>query len=523
MNKIKKDYSLEGLLRAQHVHELEELRAHEALTAAELGVWNLDPKTNLFTSDARFKAIFGTTVKGLNEKEAVANIHPADRKRVRKAVTAATRVHNPVVYDVEYRVIHPNLSTHWVAAKGRATFKHTESGIKMQSFAGTVADITNRKEVESELLKNQKDMQTAKENLYNLFMHAPAIVAVVRGPELVFEIANPLYRQMVGVERLLDGIPLMVALPDLEPSMQEIVHNVAKKGERFEANEFPVLLDWDKSGTTYTKYVNLAFEPLFDNDKKPNGLMFFGYDVTEQVTSRLRLEEIVRFKEEFLSMASHELRTPVTSIKGYAQLLELRFSAAGDTHSAELLLKLDQQIDNLTNLIGDLFDDTRVKEGKLELHQNYFDLNLLCTDAINEVQHTTKKHVISSTFEVLPLVFGDKGRIRQVFINLLTNAVKYSPGATRIKLKTTLRGKNVIISIQDYGMGISEEERARIFTRFYRVRSKDLDTYPGLGLGLYIATEMIEKHGGSLQVTSVLGKGSVFTVTIPVKNMKADA
>ena len=351
-------------------------------------------------------------------------------------------------------------------------------------------------------------------------MHAPAIVAVVRGPDLVFEIANPLYRQMVGVDRLLDNIPLMVALPDLEPSMLEIVKNVAKNGERFQANEFPMLLDWDKNGTAYTKYVNLVFEPLFDNDKKPNGLMFFGYDVTEQVKNRLQLEEAMRFKEEFLSMASHELRTPVTSIKGYAQLLELKFLEAGDTRSAELLLKLDQQVDSLTNLISDLFDDTRVKEGKLELHQDYFDFNLLCTDAINKVQHTTKKLVISSTFAALPLIFGDRLRIRQVLINLLSNAVKYSPNAKYVKLKTKLSSKNVLLSIQDYGIGISKEEQVRIFTRFYRVHGKELDTYPGLGLGLYIATEMIEKHGGSLKVTSVLGKGSVFSVTLPIKNMK---
>lgn len=517
MKRIRKNFSLKGILRSKHLDEIEELRLREALTAAELGIWNLDTKTSLYMSDARFKVIFGTTVKGLNEKEAIANIHPGDRKRAQKAVTAATRPHNPAVYDIEYRVIHPNLSIHWVAAKGSATFKKTDAGLKIQSFAGTVADITHRKEAEADLLKNQKDLQTAKENLYNLFMHAPAIVAVIRGPDLVFEIANPQYRQMVGVDRLLDGVPLMVALPDLEQSMLETVKNVAIKGIRFQANELPVLLDWDKSGTAYTKYVNLVFEPLFDNNKKPNGLMFFGHDVTEQVSNRLRLEENVRYKEEFVSMASHELRTPVTSIKGYAQLLELHFLEAGDTYSAGLLLKLDQQVDNLTHLISDLFDDTRVKEGKLELHQDYFDLNLLCADAINEVQHTTKKHVITSTFGTLPLVFGDHSRIRQVVINLLTNAVKYSPNAKLIKFKTKLTGKNVTISIQDYGIGISKEEQARIFTRFYRVRSKDLDTYPGLGLGLFIATEMIDRHGGNLKVKSVLGKGSVFSIMLPVK------
>lgn len=517
MKTQKIDSSLKGLLRAKHVRELEDLRVGEALTAAELGIWNLNPSTNLFSSDARFKVIFGTTVKGFNEKEAIANIHPGDRVRVQKAVSAATRILNPLQYDIEYRVIHPNLSTHWVAAKGRATFQKTQAGVKLQSFAGTVLDITLRKEVEFELIKQQKDLRTAKENLYNLFMHAPAIVAVVRGPDLIFEIANPLYRQMVGTDRILDGIPLMVALPDLEPSMLEIVKKVAQHGERFNANEFPVLLDWDKSGTPYTKYVNLAFEPLFDTNKKPNGLMFFGYDVTEQVTNRLRLEEMIRYKEEFLSMASHELRTPVTSIKGYTQLLESWLADQGDARSANLLVQLDKQIDNLTKLISDLFDDTRVKEGKLDLHQDFFDFTSLCVDAISEVQHTTKKHVITSTFDTLPQIFGDRGRIRQVVINILTNAVKYSPDANSIKVKTKLNKKNIVVKIQDYGIGISKEEQAQIFTRFYRVRSTVLDTYPGLGLGLYIATEMVEKHGGSLKVQSVLGKGSIFSLTIPLK------
>ena len=380
-----------------------------------------------------------------------------------------------------------------------------------------IRDITLRKGVQREMLEAKNEAQTSKENLNKLFMSAPAIIAVCRGPELVFEMANPPYRQLVGADRSLIGLPLQVAIPDIAPGLLKIIKDVAEKGIRFEAQEFPIELDWGNNGKPYNKFLNLVYEPLYDNKKKPNGLMCFGYDITEQVENRRKLEEAARAKEEFLSMASHEMRTPVTSIKGYAQVLESQFKIGGDMPSVHLASKLVEQVDNLNSLISDLFDDTKVKEGKLDLRPEYFDFNMLVRDVTEEVQHTTKQHKIISRLEGIPKIYADKQRLRQVIINMLTNAIKYSPRATHIDVATQSSERSVTLSVRDFGFGIPKEAQSKIFTRFYRVKSKQLDTYPGLGLGLYISADIVQRHGGSMEVKSRVGKGSCFTVTLPIK------
>lgn len=380
-----------------------------------------------------------------------------------------------------------------------------------------IRDITERKNIQSKILKAEALVQSAKDNLQRLFMNAPAIIAVLRGPELVFEMANPQYRKLLGTNRKLNGVRLEVAVPDLEPDLLKTIKDAATEGISFVVNELPMVLDWEMNGKVQTKYLNLVFNPLLDEEGNPDGLMCFGNDVTEQVENRKKLEKALLHKEEFLSMASHELRTPVTSIKGYAQLLESQLNDLKDFPQAELVSKLDEQIDKLTALIADLFDDTKVKEGKMILHQEYFDFNALVQESINEVQYTAKEHRIMPTFEELPDVYGDRGRIKQVIVNLLTNAVKYSPRAKNINVHTKMDKKETVFSVQDFGIGIPKEDHSKIFTRFYRVQGEKLDTYPGLGLGLYIAADIIERHGGRIKVKSDQGKGSVFSVSLPAR------
>lgn len=380
-----------------------------------------------------------------------------------------------------------------------------------------IRDITLRKKEQAELTEAKIETQTTKENLNRLFKCASAIIAVLKGPELVFEMANLQYQKLVGLNRELIGLPLEVAFPDIEPSLLKIIKDVAEKGIRFETNELPIELDWNNDGKRYTKFLSLVYEPLYDSKKKPNGLMCFDNDISEQVENRKKLEEAARTKEEFLSMASHEMRTPVTSIKSYAQVLEARFKKDGDEASVHMVSKLVEQVDNLNSLIKDLFDDTKVKEGKLDLHPQYFDFNSLVSEVIEEMRHTTEKHKIKLKLEDIPNIYADKQRLRQVIVNLLTNSIKYSPDATRINVATRKSGKSIALHVQDFGFGIPKAAQTKIFTRFYRVQGKELDTYPGLGLGLYITADIVKKHGGSIEVKSSAGKGATFIITLPVK------
>lgn len=231
-----------------------------------------------------------------------------------------------------------------------------------------------------------------------------------------------------------------------------------------------------------------------------------------EVDMRKKLE---KQKDAFIGIASHELKTPVTSIKAYAQILERRFERKGDDESARCLRKMDTQLTKLTSLIHDLLDVTKIEAGELQFNQGYFDLNELVEEVIETMQLTTSIHRMEKDLGYRGRVYGDRDRIGQVIMNLLGNAIKYSPRADRIVITTRLRPEGALVSIQDFGFGIRKEHQDKIFTRFYRIDGDYKDTYPGMGLGLYIGTQIINRHGGRLWVESETGKGSTFSFLLP--------
>jgi two-component system CheB/CheR fusion protein len=231
--------------------------------------------------------------------------------------------------------------------------------------------------------------------------------------------------------------------------------------------------------------------------------------------SEAQLKVLLRQKDDFIGVASHELKTPVTSMKVYAELVRERLTEAGNTRDAELLDRLNTQIDRLTNLINDLLDTTKISEGKLTFSFHPTNINDVINERIEEMKRTTTHHIQLETQE-LPIISADSERIGQVVTNLLSNAIKYSLGNTIIKVTTKLTEYGIKVSIQDHGYGISDEEQRKIFDRFYRVTTNNFDTFPGVGLGLYISAEIVQRHKGAITVQSKEGKGSTFTFTLPV-------
>jgi signal transduction histidine kinase len=227
-------------------------------------------------------------------------------------------------------------------------------------------------------------------------------------------------------------------------------------------------------------------------------------------------KELERQKDEFIAMANHELKTPVTSLKGFAQFLQRRFAKAGDEESAKLLLKMDAQVNKLISLIEDLLDITRIEAGKLQFHDDYFPFDELVDEIVEEVQHVTEKHAIIREGLAEKMVYADKDRIGQVITNFLTNAIKYSADSDQITVNTSATNHQVSLSVKDYGLGIAKEQQPYVFERFYRVSDTTGRTYPGLGIGLYISREIIKRQGGRIWVISEKGKGSTFGFTIPV-------
>ncbi len=256
-------------------------------------------------------------------------------------------------------------------------------------------------------------------------------------------------------------------------------------------------------------WIESAMTNLID-DPNVNAVVINYRDVTER--KNLETQKI-----DFISIATHELKTPVTSIKGYTQVMQSRFKKEGNIKAVEMLSKMDAQLKKLTVLIGDLLDVTQVDGGKLQFHIGYFDFNELVTDITNEMELTTTKHSITKKIAGTKVINGDRDRIGQVITNLISNAIKYSLHDSSIIVTTSINKTSVGLCVQDFGIGISKEKQAKIFERFFRAGDSD-ETFAGLGLGLFISSEIIKRHDGKIWVDSIKGKGSKFCFSLPFKH-----
>gem|GEM_PF-1422211 len=226
-------------------------------------------------------------------------------------------------------------------------------------------------------------------------------------------------------------------------------------------------------------------------------------------------------KDEFLGIASHEMKTPLTSIKTFTQLLLDNATKEQNNHSIIFLSKIDAQINRIADLINDLLDISRINTGKVEYKDETFSINELVSDLVKEHQLITKRHKISLKNGPMVHIFGDKYRIAQVVTNMLTNAIKYSPDSEDISVSIERNNNKVIVSVKDSGVGIPREEQGHIFDRFYQGNVKKRDKFPGgLGLGLYISSNIIKRHNGQLGVESEEGKGSTFFFSLPIQQSK---
>ncbi len=231
-------------------------------------------------------------------------------------------------------------------------------------------------------------------------------------------------------------------------------------------------------------------------------------------------QEAIKIRDDFISIASHELKTPITSLKMYTQVLQKQVAKMGEEAMGRSLAKMDSQLNKLTALIGDLLNVSKIERGQLEFQEEQFDLNELVKETVEQAQLSTKKHTIDIEGSITQSVWGDKDRIGQVLTNLLSNAIKYSPQADRVIVRLLSRNDCAVVSIHDFGIGIDKQEQNKIFDRFYRVSDPEEKTYPGLGIGLYLSHEIIQRHGGKLTVTSEKGKGSIFRFTLPYQRNK---
>jgi PAS domain S-box-containing protein/excisionase family DNA binding protein len=334
---------------------------------------------------------------------------------------------------------------------------------------------------------------------------ADAIALVTAKGKVVY--ASPTTEQLMGytpeeLQKLTN--PFELVPPDDRKFATKLFEQLLKKPGNTEKAAYRVLHKNGKHIWIESVMTNLIYDP---NVKA----VVINY---RDISDRKLLESQ---KEDFISIATHELKTPVTSIKGYTQVLRSRFRKEGNIKAVEMLSKMDVQLKKLTNLIGDLLDVTQIDGGKFSFHGGFFDFNEVVTDITDEMQLTTTKHQLTKNFAATKTITGDRDRIGQVITNLLSNAIKYSPHGEKIFVTTAVTKKTVTLCVQDFGIGIPKGKQSKVFDRFFRAGHAD-DSFAGLGLGLFISSEIVKRHGGRMWVESIEGKGSKFCFSLPMKH-----
>jgi len=357
-------------------------------------------------------------------------------------------------------------------------------------------------------VKSKMDAARSEERFRNLLLDTPLATAYYETEDIIVTIVNDEMLKFWGKDKNVIGLPFEQAVPELEDQpFLNLLKEVYRTGVAYHADQQMAILPID--GKLTPQWFNFTYKPLFNGDGKVYAILHAAMDVTKQV-------QLQQQKDEFLGIASHELKTPVTSIKAYTQVLERMIRKDGDEKKANMVRKMDIQLNRLTGLIGDLLDVTKIQSGKMTFNQSKFDFDLLIQDIVEEMQHITSQHQINFDLKSIATVFADKERIGQVITNFLSNAIKYSSDANSIEVKSILKNDEVILSVQDHGIGISPELQHLVFDQFYRVGGNLQHTYPGLGLGLYISAEIIKNEGGRIWVKSEEGKGSTFYFALKI-------
>lgn len=248
-----------------------------------------------------------------------------------------------------------------------------------------------------------------------------------------------------------------------------------------------------------------------------NNMLLRAWGIQRDIT---RAKEIEQRKDDYLSIASHELKTPITSLKLYNELLQQKLASLGHEEVVGFVERMDNQIDKLAKLVNDLLDVSRIQSGKLTYQLERFRIADLIKEVSDDMQKAMKQHALIVKAKTQKEVMADKNRIGQVLINLIENAIKYSPKSDKILVTAKNGGNAVVVQIQDFGIGVPLSEQQRIFERFYRIDGKERNIASGQGLGLYISSEIVKRHGGKIWVESKERKGSIFSFTLPLKNQR---
>ncbi|NNG22262.1 hybrid sensor histidine kinase/response regulator [Telluria aromaticivorans] len=356
------------------------------------------------------------------------------------------------------------------------------------------------------------------QRLMTLFEQAPGIIAVLRGPDHVFEITNESYMQLIG-RRELVGKPAREAIPEVAgQGFFELLDQVFQSGQPFVGHAVPLRVQREASAPLEERFIDFVYQPIRNARGEVAGIFVEGSDVTMRKRVEDELRAANRQKDQFLAMLAHELRNPLAPITTAAQLLQRGQLDPERARQASAIIA--RQAEHMTDLVNDLLDVSRVTRGLVSIEKEELDVTGVVQGAIEQVRPLldAKRQELQVELWHQPLyVSGDRTRLMQVVSNILNNAAKYTPAAGKLILRVTAEGDEAVIAVRDTGQGIDPQMLPYIFDLFTQAERTPDRSQGGLGIGLALVKSLVALHGGRVSAHSEgLGQGSEFVIRLPL-------
>lgn len=379
--------------------------------------------------------------------------------------------------------------------------------------------------MDAQLVKEQirKIERRHATRLDDIFRQAPAAIAILRGPQHVYEMANPGYMRLIN-GRPVEGKSVRDALPELEgQGIFELLDGVYSSGQPYLGHAVQVTLNRGPRGEPESCFFDFVYQPMLDFQGKIEGIAVVAFEVTELVQARRAAEVANRAKDEFLAMLGHELRNPLAPILIALDMMRLRGQTGVDKERAII----ERQAKHLVRLVDDLLDVARIAQGKIELKQEPIETAKLVAQAVETAGPLLEERKHSLRVDVPAdglLICADVTRFSQIVSNLLTNAAKYTNKGGHIEVRAFKQENDMVLQVKDSGIGIRADMLPHVFEKFTQENQAIDRSEGGLGLGLAIVKSLVALHGGSVRAYSEgLDQGSQFEVRVPLMSSQAEA
>lgn len=466
-------------------------RLRMAIESTNLGTWEYHPQSGELYWSKECREIYGIP-DGETPTFAVfsEHIHPEDRTWVETDIQKAMDPAGEGQYDLSYRIIRfDNGESRWIKAQGAVYFEQDQA----VRFIGTVVDIHELKEAEEKSAKLAAIIDTSHDAIIGKTLEG----VVTSWNESAQRVFGYTAEEMVG-ESIYKLIP-----PERHAEEPQILATISR-GERINHFETKRLT---RDGQLID--VSVTVSPIKDKAGRIIGVSKIARDITEKKLDESR-------KNDFIGMVSHELKTPLTSLGAIIQVANTKLQHSDDSFLVGAMSKANQQVKRMSAMINGFLNISRLESGKIHIEKQAFDLETLIVEVIEETNLTVSTHIIHFESCAPIQVNADRDKIDSVLSNLISNAIKYSPKGQRIEVSCNATNNQVVIGVQDEGMGIKPDDLSRIFDRYYRVETNHTRHISGFGIGLYLSSEIIERHGGKIWAESQSGIGSSFFFSLPL-------